>query len=268
MRLYCTKGMLFVALALLTWSVAACTQSKPVVPTPTLIPLDNTNVIVPGGDATSIAPTNNQTPVDNATLVPIVGDQTPIAPTGGVATAEPLPLDTPAPNVTAIIIEPTLFPTPTTVGDTGQPSAQTTPGAPGSDTQSGGANAGACGNPYTVLPGEWFLAIARKCGVTPQALAAANPGVNPNLLRPGQILNIPGGGATGGGAPPPAQPTATTGGAQPPATGGCPNPYTVQRGDTLFSIAQRCGVTVAAIQQANGIPAPEYIFPGQQLRIP
>ncbi len=265
MKSYCTKGILFLALALLVWSAAACTQSKPAVPTPTLIPLDNGNIVVPGGE-TPGAPSGGSTPVDNATLVPIVGDQTPVAPSGNAATPVPPPLETLAPNVTPIIVEPTLFPTPTTVGDTGQPPVAATPGAGGSTT--GGATGGACGNPYTVQPGEWFYAIARKCGVTPQALLAANPGMNPNVLRPGQTLNIPGGGTTGGGAPPPAQPTETTGGAQPPASGSCPNPYTVQRGDTLFSIAQKCGTTVAAIQQANGIPAPEYIFPGQQLRIP
>ena len=255
MKSFCTKSILFVALALLVWSAAACTQSKPVVPTPTLIPLDNGNVV---------APADNQTPVDNATLVPIGGDQTPAAPSGD-ATLVPPPLETPGANVTPIVVEPTLFPTPTTVGDTGQPPTQPTPGTPGDNgTQSGGV----CSNPYTVQPGEWFYAIARKCGVTPDALLAANPGLNPNVLRPGQTLNIPAGGTTGGGAPPPAQPTETTGGGQPPASGGCSNPYTVQRGDTLYSIAQKCGTTVAAIQQANGIPAPEYIFPGQQLRIP
>lgn len=262
MKSFCTKSILFVALALLVWSAAACTQSKPAVPTPTLIPLDNSNIIVPGSE-TPGAPADNQTPVDNATLVPIGGDQTPVAPSGD-ATLVPPPLETPGANVTPIIVEPTLFPTPTTVGDTGQPPAQPTPGTP---SENGAQTGGACSNPYTVQPGEWFYAIARKCGVTPQALLAANPGVNPNLLRPGQTLDMPGGGSTDG-APPPAQPTETTGGTQPPATGGCPNPYTVQRGDTLYSIAQKCGTTVAAIQQANGIPAPEYIFPGQQLRIP
>ncbi|MCG3141180.1 MAG: hypothetical protein HDKAJFGB_02395 [Anaerolineae bacterium] len=268
MKSYCTKSILLIGFALLVWSAAACTQSKPAVPTPTLIPLDNSPIVAPSGE-TPGAPSGGSTPIDNATLVPIGGDQTPIAPSGSDATPVPPPLETLAPNVTPIIVEPTLFPTPTTVGDTGQPPMQPTPGASGGDTGSpaGGASGGACSNPYTVQPGEWFYAIARKCGVTPQALLAANPGMNPNVLRPGQTLNIPGGGTTGG-APPATQPTATTGGTQPPASGACPNPYTVQRGDTLFSIAQKCGTTVAAIQQANGIPAPEYIFPGQQLRIP
>ncbi len=44
--------------------------------------------------------------------------------------------------------------------------------------------------------------------------------------------------------------------------------YIVQSGDTLFSIARRFGVTVAAIQQRNNIPDPNDIKVGQQLIIP
>ena len=44
--------------------------------------------------------------------------------------------------------------------------------------------------------------------------------------------------------------------------------YVVQRGDTLFSIAVRFGVTVPALQAANGIANPNLIFVGQVLTIP
>jgi len=44
--------------------------------------------------------------------------------------------------------------------------------------------------------------------------------------------------------------------------------YTVQRGDTLYSIARRYGTTVQAIAQANGILNPAYIRVGQVLCIP
>ena len=44
--------------------------------------------------------------------------------------------------------------------------------------------------------------------------------------------------------------------------------YTVQRGDTLYSIARRHGVSVWDIVSANGITNPNLIYPGQQLRIP
>ena len=44
--------------------------------------------------------------------------------------------------------------------------------------------------------------------------------------------------------------------------------YTVQRGDTLSSIARRYVTTVQAIVQANGIVNPNLIFYGQRLWIP
>lgn len=44
--------------------------------------------------------------------------------------------------------------------------------------------------------------------------------------------------------------------------------YTVKFGDTLSSIAQKFGVTVAAIQQLNGIKDPRLIHPGEVLQIP
>ncbi|HZQ07498.1 MAG TPA: LysM peptidoglycan-binding domain-containing protein [Anaerolineae bacterium] len=254
MKSLCTKGIIYFSLALLVVGAAACTQSKPQVPTPTLIPLAN-DTLVPAGNETQAAPSaGTETPIDNATLVP-PPNQTPEAPPAA---------ETPGAEVTPIIVEPTLLPTPTTAGENNQPPPVEQPTA----TNGGTSSSGACTNPYTVQPGEWFYAIARKCGVSPQELLNANPTLNPNILHPGQVINMPGGGSAGGGggSPPPSD-----NGQQappPPSTGGCTNPYVVQRGDTLNSIARKCGTTVNALMSSNNIPSPDYIFPGQQITIP
>lgn len=250
MKLLCTKGFLYLTLTLLVVGAAACTQNRPAVPTPTLVPLINDTPVAPvQGQPTAIIE-GQPTPENGApTLVPPTGNETPVPAAGETPLA---PTDN---QPTPIIVEPTLFPTPTTVGDTSQP----VPTAETGNQQSSGT--GSCTNPYTVQPGEWFYAIARKCGITPQALIAANPTMNPSFLRPGQVLVIPGGGQS------PVQPgTDNQQPSQP--SGSCTNPYTVQRGDTLNSIARKCGTTAAALQRANGIPSPDYIFPGQQIRIP
>lgn len=44
---------------------------------------------------------------------------------------------------------------------------------------------------YTVVAGDTLYAIARKLGVTVDAIVAANNIANPSLIKPGQELNIP-----------------------------------------------------------------------------
>lgn len=99
---------------------------------------------------------------------------------------------------------------------------------------------------YTVQWGDTLTSIAASYGTTPAAIMALNGLANANMLSVGQVLRIPD------------QSSAPVG----------PNDYVVVAGDTLFSIAQRFGTTVEAIQRANGIINPAMISVGQRLTIP
>lgn len=44
--------------------------------------------------------------------------------------------------------------------------------------------------------------------------------------------------------------------------------YTVQKGDTLWKISRRFGVTMSAIIQANQLSNPSLLYPGQKLVLP
>ncbi|MGH2317132.1 LysM peptidoglycan-binding domain-containing protein [Planococcus sp. SE5232] len=103
------------------------------------------------------------------------------------------------------------------------------------------------GTKYTVKAGDTLYSIAKKYNVTVSALAKANNITNYNLIRVGQVLTIPG--------------KTTT----PPATS---VKYTVKAGDTLYSIAKKYNVTVAALAKANNITNYNLIRVGQVLTIP
>ncbi len=103
---------------------------------------------------------------------------------------------------------------------------------------------------YTVQKGDWLYKIARDHGVDPNALIAANPGINPNNLQPGQVLTIP---APGAAAPS-------------PAAG--PTKYTVQPGEWIYQIARKLGKDPQAIIAANPGINPNVVYAGQVLNIP
>lgn len=109
---------------------------------------------------------------------------------------------------------------------------------------------------YVVQTGDTLYSIARRFGVTVDAIVQLNHLPNPRYIRVGQQLLIPRGGTV---TPVPVTVTVT------PAPG--PTTYVVQRGDTLYSIARRYGTTVEAIALANHIANPSRIYVGQVLTI-
>ena len=104
---------------------------------------------------------------------------------------------------------------------------------------------------HTVVAGDTLSGIARVYAVTVDALAQLNSIPNPNLIFPGQIIDIPG-----------------LSGDDDSSGGTGEAVYEVQPGDTLTAISLRLNVSVAALQSANGLTDANFIVAGQRLVIP
>jgi len=140
------------------------------------------------------------------------------------------------------------------------------------------------GTIHIVQSGESLSTIARRYGVSLDALARHNGIVNMNLVSVGQSLRIPATASSSAApssalSPSPAQKRpdadspapvetrsyqAQTSGRQPSTTSVT---YTVRRGDSLFGIARRFNVSLEALKFRNGLQG-DFIRVGQRLIIP
>ena len=119
--------------------------------------------------------------------------------------------------------------------------------------------AGAGYSTYVVKPGESLSKIAAAHGFRTADVVAVNPGLNPNKIRAGQTIVLPGAGAAKPAVKKSAAPAKTAS-----ATGGT---YVVQSGDILGRIANKHNVKLADLKKANGLTS-DKIVPGQKLIIP
>jgi LysM repeat protein/uncharacterized protein YvpB len=141
---------------------------------------------------------------------------------------------------------------------------------------------------HIVQPGEDLYRIGLAYGLSWQAIMQANGLVSTDIYV-GESLVIPvAGDASPAATPAPAEPTAAAPAptapaatepaapaptlAAPPPTAPAPaaaaTTYVIQRGDTLWLIGQRFGLTVSQLMAANNIPDPNYIYYGLVLTIP
>lgn len=105
------------------------------------------------------------------------------------------------------------------------------------------------GTLYTIVSGDTFYRIARANDVSLDALLQANPGLDPDALRVGQTICIP-------GVAPPTE---------------CPEnaeSYEIRAGDTFWQIADRLNTTVSVLRRLNPNVDPNALRIGQVICVP
>jgi len=115
------------------------------------------------------------------------------------------------------------------------------------DTRIRGAAPSPGGRRITVQEGDNIYTIAQHYGLSVKEVAHHNRLQPPYIVRPGQQLEIPSGGSA-------AAPSGAS-------------THTVQRGDTLYSIAQTYGVSVGDLRKLNNLTDAGHLSPGQTLHV-
>jgi LysM repeat protein len=113
--------------------------------------------------------------------------------------------------------------------------------------------AGVVASTYVVHPGDTLSAIALRHGTTVSALAEANQLADPNLIRIGQLLQIP---------------DSKLGTPGYTAAALDSESYAVVHGDTLMSIARRFGLDLTALARTNGLNVNAPLHAGAVLHVP
>ncbi|MFZ2359815.1 MAG: LysM peptidoglycan-binding domain-containing protein, partial [Anaerolineae bacterium] len=124
------------------------------------------------------------------------------------------------------------------------------PATPTPQAVAAAAATGGGGLTHTVQAGDNWFTIARRYGVTQEALAAFNGSQPSDVLQIDQVLRVP------------------TAGAGAATTGAAAQTYAVRAGDNWFSIAQRYGITQETLAAYNNSSPSDVLQIGQLLRIP
>jgi murein DD-endopeptidase MepM/ murein hydrolase activator NlpD len=105
---------------------------------------------------------------------------------------------------------------------------------------------------HVLQRGETIYSVARQYGVSPQEVLKRNGISDATTVQAGRRLLIP------------SREPATTS----TPTIGTYGEYRVERGDTLFSIARRYGISLADLLKLNGLDQNHALKEGEKLRVP
>ena len=128
---------------------------------------------------------------------------------------------------------------------------------------------------YTIQKGDTISAVAYKYNLRWQDVVAVNPGISPNRLRVGQVIQLPGIVDLGKvrhipvttpkvSAPKVSAPKAKSHSSE---LSGPETTYVVKSGDSLSVIAYKHGVKTSVLREANGLKT-DRIVVGQKLKVP
>lgn len=206
-------------------------------------------------------------PVDQPAQQPVVAEVEPVTPAPSVPGAGLQETPPSAPTTRTV----NKLPPPAKPVATKKPQVVATPAA----TAPSAAPAAAM-TVHTVKKNEQLWAISKKYNVKLSAIVAANPGIDPNRIRIGQKLNIPGLSAAPksdvmlASAPAPAAANTAAPVKVKPAFKSYTGPtkeYVVKGGDSLGKIALASGISIRALKELNGLTK-DNVRVGQKLKVP